>query len=235
MQATFSPSGRVSSDRVSTQIVVLLAVAVFINYIDRGNLATAAPLLKSDLGLSTTQLGFLLSAFFWTYTPVQLVAGWMVERFDVHRLLAAALFVWSVATAASGLAGSFGALLLLRLLLGLGESLMYPGMSKLVGLRVANQERGKANGTIGVGQALGPAFGTLLGGLLMAQFGWRAVMVTFGALSLLWLWPWLVTTWRLPSTVAAAGTGKPPSYAMILRRREAWGACLGQYCSNYSL
>ncbi len=103
MHEASSPVSRFSAGRVSTQIVVLLAVAVFINYIDRGNLATAAPLLKGDLGLSTTQVGVVLSAFFWTYTPMLLIAGCMVERFDVHRLLAVALTVWSVATAASGL------------------------------------------------------------------------------------------------------------------------------------
>ena len=220
---------------VSTRLVLLLAVAIFINYVDRGNLATAAPLLKSDLGLSNTQVGFLLSAFYWTYAPMQLLAGWMVERLDVHRVLPAGLALWSVATLLTGFAGSFLVLLALRLLLGLGESVVYPCQSKLFGLRAREHQRGKANGATSAGQALGPAFGTLLGGLLMAQFGWRVVMVGFGALSLLWLWPWIATTWRCPSTVVEAGAGRPPSYAMILRRRAARGACLGQFCNNYTL
>ena len=220
---------------VSTRLVLLLAVAIFINYVDRGNLATAAPLLKSDLGLSNTQVGFLLSAFYWTYAPMQLLAGWMVERLDVHRVLPAGLALWSVATLLTGFAGSFLVLLALRLLLGLGESVVYPCQSKLFGLRAREHQRGKANGATSAGQALGPAFGTLLGGLLMAQFGWRVVMVGFGALSLLWLWPWIATTWRCPSTVVEAGAGRPPSYAMILRRRAARGACLGHFCNNYTL
>ena len=220
---------------VSTRLVLLLAVAIFINYVDRGNLATAAPLLKSDLGLSNTQVGFLLSAFYWTYAPMQLLAGWMVERLDVHRVLPAGLALWSVATLLTGFAGSFLVLLALRLLLGLGESVVYPCQSKLFGLRAREHQRGKANGATSAGQALGPAFGTLLGGLLMAQFGWRVIMVGFGALSLLWLWPWIATTWRCPSTVVEAGAGRPPSYAMILRRRAARGACLGQFCNNYTL
>lgn len=220
---------------VSLRLVVLLAVAIFINYVDRGNLATAAPLLKGELGLSNTQMGILLSAFYWTYAPLQLLAGWMAERLDVHRVLPAGLAVWAVATIATGFGGSFVVLLALRLLLGLGESVVYPCQAKLLGLRAREHQRGKANGACATGQAFGPAFGTLVGGLLMAHFGWRVVMVGFGALSLLWLWPWLAMTWRSPSTVGEGGTALPPSYMTILRRRAGWGACLGQFCNNYAL
>ena len=110
-----SPSG------VSARIVLLLAAALFINYVDRGNLSTAAPLLQSELHLSNTQIGVLLSAFFWTYAPLQLLAGWMAERLDVHKVLPAGLALWSLATVLTGVAGSFLVLLGLRLLLGLGR------------------------------------------------------------------------------------------------------------------
>jgi len=106
------------SPGVSARLVLLLAAAIFINYVDRGNLATAAPLLKTELGLSNTQIGMLLSAFFWTYAPMQLLAGWMTERLDVHRVLPVGLALWSIATLLTGLAGSFLVLLALRLLLG---------------------------------------------------------------------------------------------------------------------
>jgi MFS family permease len=69
-------------------LIGLLALGMFINYVDRGNLATAAPLIKDELGLSNTEAGILLSAFFWTYMPFQLVAGWLAERFSPYRILA---------------------------------------------------------------------------------------------------------------------------------------------------
>src|SRR5471032_3266773 len=131
---------------VSARLVLLLAVALFINYVDRGNLATAAPLLKNELGLSNTQIGMLLSAFFWTYAPLQLLAGWMTERLDVHKVLPAGLALWSVATLLTGMAGSFLVLIALRLLLGMGESVVYPCHSKLLGLRAKEHQRGTANG-----------------------------------------------------------------------------------------
>ena len=64
-------------------VLTLLAVSVFSNYIDRGNLSIAAPLLKGELGISASQLGVLLSAFFWTYTALLFFSGWLADRFDV--------------------------------------------------------------------------------------------------------------------------------------------------------
>jgi MFS family permease len=219
---------------VSIGLVALLATAVMINYIDRGNLATAAPLLTSDLHLTNSQIGMLLSAFFWVYAPMQPVAGYLVERLDVHKVLAVGAGIWSIATFASAFAGSFLALLLLRMLLGIGESVVYPSSAKFLAIRALEHQRGKANGIITAGQALGPAIGTLVGGLVMAQYGWRSVMLVFGAVSLLWLIPWLIASRGAPSTVVEAGNADPPTYAMILRTRAAWGAFLGQFCCNYS-
>src|SRR5215468_11887518 len=117
---------RAAAGGISTRIVGLLAVASFINYVDRGSLATAAPLVREEFALSNTQLGLLLSAFFWSYTPGQLPAGWLAERLDPRRVLAAGLAVWGTATALTGFATGFIMLLALRLMLGLGESVMYP-------------------------------------------------------------------------------------------------------------
>jgi MFS family permease len=219
---------------LSIGLVALLASAVLINYVDRGNLATAAPLLQSDLHLTNGQIGMLLSAFFWAYAPMQPLAGYLVEHLNVHRVLAIGLATWSIATIASGLAGTFVTLLLLRLVLGIGESVIYPSSAKLLAMRALEHQRGKANGIITGGQALGPSIGTLLGGLLMAHYGWRAVMIVFGAVSMLWLVPWLVSTRGAPSTVHEAGGGRPPSYAIILRQRAVWGACFGQFCCTYA-
>ena len=78
-------------------IVPLLGLAIFINYVDRGNLATAAPLMKDELGLTATQFGILISAFFWTYSPGQVLAGWLGERLNPYRTLVIGLAVWAVA------------------------------------------------------------------------------------------------------------------------------------------
>src|SRR5579872_1824757 len=154
-------------------IALLLAISVLINYVDRGTLAIAAPLLKEDLHLSPSQLGILLSAFFWTYAPFQIVSGWFVDRFEVTWVLAGGFLLWSVATAATGLVHGFAVLFVLRLILGIGESVAYPSYSKILARDFAEHHRGLANALIDAGSKCGPAIGTLLGGVLMAAYGWR--------------------------------------------------------------
>src|SRR5664279_4769585 len=88
-------------------VLILLAISVFINYIDRGNLSIAAPMLKDELKISSTQLGILLSGFFWTYACMQLVSGWLVDRFQVNLVFAVGFLLWSAATAATGFVHGF--------------------------------------------------------------------------------------------------------------------------------
>ena len=216
-------------------VVGLLALSIFINYVDRGNLATAAPLIKDQLRLSNTQIGLLISAFFWTYTPGQLLSGWLAERINAYRTLALGVAVWSLATAATGLATGFATLLALRLVLGVGESAGFPCSSKLLAQHLPAHRLGAANGLIGVGLALGPAFGTLVGGLLMARLGRRPVFILFGLMSVLWLIPWRRATRQASIHADAADKGEPPpSFASILKQREAWGAGLGHFAVNYT-
>src|SRR6201997_2222223 len=117
-----------------TRILVLLFVSVFINYIDRSNLSIAAPLIKDELGISASQLGILLSAFFWTYSSCQILSGWLVDHWNVKWVFAAGFFLWSTATAVTGLVHSLVALLLVRVVLGIGESVAYPGYGKILGI-----------------------------------------------------------------------------------------------------
>jgi MFS family permease len=175
----------------------------------------------------------LFSAFFWTYAPLQPFAGWLAQRFDVRHVLGGGLAVWALATTLTGLASSFAVLLVLRVLLGIGESVAYPCNAKFLSQRVAAQERGLANGLIAAGQSLGPTCGTLIGGLLMAHYGWRPAFVVFGILSLVWLVPWRAATRDGATAVAAAGA-HPLRYRVLLGERALWGTSLGHFCGNYA-
>jgi ACS family D-galactonate transporter-like MFS transporter len=213
-------------------VLILLVASVAINYIDRGNLSIAAPLLEGDLGISPARLGILLSAFFWTYSVFQIPAGWLADRFDANWILAAGFLLWSAATAATGWIGGFGALIALRLLLGVGESVAYPCYSRILATHFPEHHRGLANALIDAGTKAGPALGTLLGGLLMARFGWRPFFIVLGLGSLVWLPLWF--HWR-PRVPAAAGgaSAAGPGFIDILRRRDAWATFLGHFCANY--
>ena len=222
----------------SRRLVLLVTAAVFINYIDRGNLATAAPLMQDELHMSASQLGFLLSAFYYGYVACMPAAGWLSERYGVHRVFATGLAIWSIATLATGFAQGFIALVVLRVLLGVGESVAFPCASKVLAGAVEVQHLGKANGVLAFGYLVGPAVGTLLGGFLMSIYGWRPVFVLFGALSLLWLWPWFkVKVVLSPHESEIRGRKVDedvPAYRLILKQRALWGASLGHFASNYS-
>lgn len=219
----------------SPWIVPLLALATFINYVDRGGLATAAPLIKDELSLTATQIGILISAFFWSYTPGLVLSGWLADRFNAYKTLAAGLAIWSLATFFSGFVGAFAALLMLRLMLGIGESAAFPCSSSLIARHVPAARLGAANGLIIVGLSLGPAVGIFFGGHLMETLGWRGVFILFGAVSLLWLVPWLMVTGKLTDRGAADHEpGDGASFADILKRPELWGASLGHFSVNFA-
>ena len=213
--------------------MALLALATFINYVDRGNLATAAPLIKSELGLSNAQYGLLVSGFFWVYAPAQIIAAWLVQRINGYRTLAIGLGLWSAATVASGFAAGFTSLLLFRVVLGLGESAGIPASSHLLAQHLAPERLGKANAFVVAGSYLGPAAGTFLGGLFIAHAGWRMLFIVFGAVSSLWLAPWVVSTRRLSAKALGDVGAAEPTFRDLLAKRQLWGASIGHFCSNY--
>ena len=215
-------------------LMILLVVSIVINYIDRGNLSIAAPLLQAELSLTPSQLGALLGSFFWTYALLQLfgIAGWLADRYPVGWVFAWGFVVWTLATAAAGLVTGFTALYVMRLLLGAGESIAYPCYSKIIASDIPQEHRGLANALIDAGSKLGPALGTLIGGLLIARVGWRVFFVVLGLGSLLWVIPWLRYMPKHHS-IRTASPEDIPSTAEILSKRSAWGSFFGHFCGNY--
>jgi len=220
--------------RPITRVIALLALSVLINYIDRGNLSIAASLLKDELGLSASQLGILLSSFFWSYCLFLPVSGWLVDRFDVKWVMALGFFLWSGTTAVTGGLHTFAALLAARLMLGIGESVAYPCYGKILAQSVPEVGRGFANALIAAGVGCGPALGTFFGGTLMARYGWRPFFIVLGVVSMAWLVPWFAWTPRGSSAVSPvekSGAG----FLKILKQRSMWGTCGGLFGANYVL
>ena len=127
---------RAQSGNLIRWLVLLLGAAVFLNYVDRGAIAVAAPVMKGELGMSATTFGIAVSAFFWVYAPVQLVVGWLCDRFSVYKLMAGGIVLWAASTLMIGFVGGFGSLLVLRVMLGVGESIAFPGTSKIIAMNV---------------------------------------------------------------------------------------------------
>jgi ACS family D-galactonate transporter-like MFS transporter len=213
-------------------LLSLLVVSVTINYIDRGNLSIAASRLSGELQIGPEKIGLLLSSFFWTYAAMQIVSGWLIDRFSVYWIFAGGFFIWSAATALTGLAGGFATIFALRLLLGMGESVSYPAYSKIIAQGFTEENRGLANGLIDLGSKGGPAIGLMLGG-----YGWRPLFVSVGLISLLWLipWAWVARRAMRPTgdSVALSGLEVGPGLLEIASQRSAWGTFLCLFCGNY--
>src|SRR3984893_3384333 len=220
--------------RPVTRLIALLALSALINYIDRGNLSIAAPLLKGELGLSASQLGILLSSFFWTYSLFLPVSGWLACRCEVKWVMAFGFFLWSGATAVTGGLHAFGALLAARLMLGIGESVAYPCYARTLVRHVPEVGRGFANALIAAGVGCGPALGTFFGGTLMARYGWRPFFVGLCVVSMAWLIPWFAWMPRGSKAVSSVEESDV-GFLEILKQRSMWGTCGGLFGANYVL
>src|SRR5664279_4197053 len=219
---------RVRLTRRELIVVILLVISVVINYVDRTNLSMAMPMIEQRFTLSPLQIASLLGAFFWTYALLQLLGlvGWLSDRFQPSWVLFFGYLLWTVVTALTGLATSFTMLFVLRLILGLGESVAYPCYSRIFA-GMPQQHRGRANAAIDAGSKMGPAAGVFVAGLILVHLGWRWLFILFGAGGLLWLLPWAKAMPRVePETSAAVASGfleSRHSIIRILKQKCAWG------------
>jgi len=232
MASTPAAATSTQTSRAMLPALILLALSAFINFVDRGNLSIAAPMMRDEMGFSLVQLGILLSSFFWPYASFQLVSGWLVDRFDASWVLAVGFLLWSAATAATGFVHSFALLLLLRLLLGVGESVAYPSYSSILARHFPESQRGFANSVIITGFYAGPAFGLFLGGILMARYGWRPFFIILGLVSYAWLVPWLRWMPRGQNGQANPAASAPGIFE-ILSVPSVWGTFASLFFLNY--
>lgn len=168
----------------------LLGLVIVVNYLDRGNLSIALPVIRHDWSLSNLQVGIILSAFQWTYAFANVPMGWAVDRFGPRRVIIAAGLAWTLAAAATGLATGLAALVGLRAFLGLAESPMFPAGIKVVDSWFPHREKAVAVASFEVAVQIGLAVAPILAALLIVSLGWRLMFAAIGALSVLPLLIW---------------------------------------------
>src|SRR5437763_1661518 len=173
-------------------MAILLFVAGLINYFDRTIISVALPVIAADLHLGPAKMGVLLSAFSWSYALMQLPIGWLSDRYNIRWLYAAAFALWSLTCGFTGFAASLGVLIVLRVLLGIGESVYLPGGMKIVSVLFHSRDRGLASGLVNCGTRAGLAFGAPLIAAMVVGLGWHNAFFILGFSSLIWLVPWLL-------------------------------------------
>jgi len=220
-------------DSRKSLILVLLVLSIAINYVDRTSLSIAAPSVSTELSLSPTQMGVLLSSFFWSYASFMILAGWLADSYGVRWVLGIGFLVWSLATLATGFATSFGMLLGFRLMLGMGESAAFPSYSKVIATEFPSHLRGFPNALIDAGSKIGPGLGMLVGGFLLAAHGWRMLFFILGVSSLGWLVLWFKWSPR-NETPRSKNYEHGPGILEILGKRDALGTFIGNGCMSYA-
>jgi ACS family D-galactonate transporter-like MFS transporter len=197
----------------------------------------ALPLVAHDLKFGAEQKGVLLSAFFWSYSLMQVPVGWATDRFNLRLFFSIMFLLWILAEGLTGLATGLGMLIVFRMLLGIGESIYMPAGIKIVSLLFKPAERGSATGLFHCGSFLGLVIGAPLTALLISRYGWHYMFPIVGLVALPWLAAWLVA---FPSRLSSHNSARrvesrePRRRAMAIAfDRNLAGICLGQFTSGY--
>jgi MFS transporter, ACS family, hexuronate transporter len=213
---------------------IVLAVFVLsstINYLDRQTLATLAPVLRSELRLSNTEYGWILSAFSITYAAGAPLAGLLIDRIGLYRGISLSIGMWSLAALSTGWVRGFGGLLLCRAMLGAAEAGGIPAAGKAIQQYLQPQERALGNSLNQAGVSLGLILAPPVATWLAVQYGWRTAFMATAILGFLW-----IPLWRSVGEAAAPAAPKALE-SHVLRDRRLWGFALANALSMvpYSL
>nr|WP_294553948.1 MFS transporter [uncultured Rhodopila sp.] len=229
-------------------MILLCCLANTINYIDRANLAVAAPIMQRELGFDAATMGIILGGFFWTYSFMQMPFGWFADRFGARISLSLAVVWWSVFTALTSVARGAFTLLGCRLLLGVGEAGAYPSCAKVAANWFPRSERALASSIFDSGSRIGAALSLPLVAWLISAFSWQTSFIVTGMLGVVWAVVWIVvyrdpenhrsvTPEQLARLQAERGTkaadGPKVPWSSLFRYRTVWGMMIGFFCLNF--
>lgn len=168
---------------VVTAFAVALAV---ITYVDRVGISVAVPLISQDLGLTSIQMGWALSAFGWAYAAFEIPGGWLGDRIGPRRVLMRIVLWWSLFTAATGWAWNGASLVIIRGLFGAGEAGAFPNLTRVFTTWLPKAERERAQAVLWMATRISGAFTPLLVAVLIEAISWRRTFELFGVIGAVW-------------------------------------------------
>ena len=241
------------SSKKRYNILAMVFVTVVINYLDRSNISVAAFAMKEDLGLSNIQMGYVFSAFAWTYACLQIPGGIVADKLPTRILYTIIMALWSIATLIQGFVNSFTALIGLRASIGVFEAPSYPTNNLVVTRWFPENERASAIAIYTSGQFLGLAFLTPTLVAIQNYMGWRGLFIVSGVIGLVWAGIWYLF-YRDPgdhkkvsaseleyiekggglfaknSTSEKSEKFKWQDFKQAFMYRKLWGLYIGQFC-----
>jgi len=237
-------------------LVFWLFVLGAVSYLDRINISIAGTALAGEYHLSHVQLGSIFSAFLIGYALFQTPGGWLADRLGPRSVLTMGVVWWGVFTALTAASppaaiNPLSYLILIRLLLGAGEAVIYPASNRFVARWIPSQERGLANGLIFAGVGAGTAIAPILVTYLMIHYGWRSPFWVSTVLGLVVGVVWYIAARDAPEQHSLVSpeeltyiqkyrTSTPSADSVSAqsgtsRRSETVGGSLGQIVANRSL
>ena len=227
-----------------------MLLLVTVNYIDRASLSVALPTISAEFHLEPAAQGLLLSAFFWTYSAMQIPGGLLADLFKPRIVIAGATVVWGLFQCLGAASTGIVTLVVSRLGLGAAEGPIYPAGAKLNGLWMPLNERGRGAALLDGGAPLGAAFGSLIIATLISQLGsWRLSFLVAGlgtvACGALAWWYIRDTPSQHPGVSASEAAyiadgqrsaggddSRPVTNRELYSNPSVWVMCLGWICCN---
>jgi ACS family sodium-dependent inorganic phosphate cotransporter len=233
-------------------VVLMSFMAVFVCYIDRVNISVAIIPMATDMGWSPEAQGRVLASFFVGYLLLQVAGGRLSDRFGGKAVLGAGVLLWSLFTilTPAGAYLGFGALLAVRILMGMGEAVTFPSIYTLYSRWVPLTERSRAVALANSGIPLGTVFALLVTPIIVDRMGWEWAFYLFGALGVVWFVGWQLRVVARPdqhadvsteemATIAAGLTPQDDArqvpWKAILTCRPVWAIIVAHFCNNWSL
>jgi MFS family permease len=232
-------------------VLSFIVAAYMITYMDRVNLASAVPVIQTQLGFSMITIGWIFAAFRWGYALFQIPGGWLGDRIGGRRALSLVVLWWSAFTSLTAFAWSGLSMGACRFLFGMGEAGAFPIATRSLSAWILPTERGFAQGVTHAASRVGAALTPPVVVLLILHYGWRAPFVSFGILGLLWVGAWYGYYRDTPAEhrsvnsaersliersvgVRHASVRKVPWRAILLSR-SVWMLSLMYFCYGYSI
>ncbi len=204
-------------------LVVLLFVAIALNYVDRQVLALLKPTLEAEFGWSSREFAHLGSVFQIAAASALLFVGWFIDRVGVRLALGLGVALWSLAGMAHAFASTVQQFVVARVALAAAESVGTPAAVKTAAVYLPLKQRSFALGLFNTAPNIGAILTPLLIPPLALAFGWRAAFLITGALGFVWLVFWILGTRNIqPVEAVTAQTPKPASWGALLTDRRSW-------------
>lgn len=201
MKSVASTPAQQQSTRVRYSVLAMIFIVSTLNYASRATLSITGSSVKTQLGFNDVQLGYLFSAFGYTYVLAQIPSGWLLDRFGSKNVYAWSILTWSLFTFLQGFAGTFHATMALivffalRFLLGFAEAPAFPGNGRIVAAWFPTAERGTASAIFNSSQYFSTFLFLPLSGWITHQFGWPWVFFVTGGMGIVMAAIWMKTVY----------------------------------------